>query len=227
MTLEELLRRAKLWRAGEVASGEGQSTGFEQLDALLPGGGWPSPGLVEILTAYPGIGALRLVLPALAKLSLLKHWLIWVAPPHLPYAPALQAAGVEISRLLVIDLEQAAAGTSSGLPARRAPRRGKRAASSVNDSELWAFEQALRFVDCGAALYWPGQLEALALRRLQLACEAGGSLGILFRDQGCAAQSSPASLRLALNPLAGTQEVAIEVLKCRGTPRERECRLVL
>lgn len=139
----------------------------------------------------------------------------------------MQAAGVEISRLLVIDLEQAAAGGNSGSPARRALRRGKRAASAVNDSELWAFEQALRFVDCGAALYWPGQLEALALRRLQLACEAGGSLGILFRDQGCAAQSSPASLRLALNPLAGTQEVAIEILKCRGTPRERECRLVL
>jgi len=88
MTLEELMRRARLWRAGEVSAEGGLSTGFDALDAMLPGGGWPHPGLIEILASRPGIGALRLLLPALAALGRRQQWLIWVAPPYLPNAPA-------------------------------------------------------------------------------------------------------------------------------------------
>lgn len=226
MTLEELIRRARLWRAGEVSPGSGLPTGYPPLDALLPMGGWPNPGLIEILPARPGIGALRLLLPALAALGRLQHWLIWVAPPYLPYAPALQAAGVELSRLLLVDLQ----GEAGSAAPRAAPRRRHKAPDAAADlagRELWAFEQALRFEDCGAALYWPGALEALALRRLQLACEAGHSLGVLFRAPECAAEPSPAVLRLAINPLPGTAEVQIRILKCRGSLGERECRLTL
>ena len=120
MTLEELMRRARLWRAGEVSAEGGLSTGFDALDAMLPGGGWPHPGLIEILASRPGIGALRLLLPALAALGRLQQWLIWVAPPYLPNAPALEAAGLELSRVLVIDVDGAtAAGTAARRPARR------------------------------------------------------------------------------------------------------------
>ena len=145
-----------------------------------------------------------------------------MAPPHQPYAPALQAAGVELDKVLVVEPEEARPGVSPGLapgaiPAWRKPQ----------PSELWALEQALRFTGCGAALAWVTQLEGLALRRLQLACEAGGSLGFLFRPATEAAQPSPASLRLLLTADAESAELEITIQKCRGGSQPRPCRLSL
>lgn len=206
MTLEDLIRRAKVWRAGEVPSESGLATGFPLLDAMLPGHGWPRAALTEILTDHPGIGALRLVLPALASLTRDERWLIWVAPPHIPYAPALERLGVELTRLLIVDTETPA----------------------VNDSEqmLWVFEQALRFSGCGAALAWVETIDQLRLRRLQLACEAGGSWGVMFRPLRFSQQASPASLRLSLLP-GDSGSVHVNILKCRGRLRAQRCELVL
>lgn len=211
MSLEELMRRAKVWRAGEVSSEAGLATGFPALDALLPARGWPSPGLIEILTDYRGIGALRLLVPALARLSQQQRWLIWVAPPHIPYAPALQQQGVELSRVLIVETgEEADPGSAADLAA----------------GALWTFEQALRFPGCGASLAWLDALAPLALRRLQLACEAGGTLGVIFRPARRAGQPSPAVLRLVLAPAAG-EGLCVHILKCRGSLREQDCHLIL
>src|SRR3546814_20319793 len=68
-----------------------------------------------------------------------------VAPPYLPYAPAWQAAGVDLRHLEIIDAD-----------ARNA---------------LWAFEQCLRSAACGAVLGWPLHADAQALRRLQVAAD--------------------------------------------------------
>ena len=47
---------------------------------------------MELLSEDYGIGELRLLSPALATLSSTDDRCIaWVNPPHLPYAPALQA----------------------------------------------------------------------------------------------------------------------------------------
>lgn len=210
------MRRARLWRAGEAAAEAGLSTGFAALDAVLPGSGWPFPGLVEILCGQPGSGGLRLMLPVLARLSHEPRWLVWVAPPYQPYAPALQAAGIDLRRVMVIDVTAAAAPSA---------RRG--APPAAAGDVLWAYEQALRFPGCGAALLWPSRLDGLALRRLQLACETGGTLGVLFRPGDCATQASPAALRLLLTPQPAVEALDIRILKCRGSPRARECRLPL
>ncbi len=221
MTLDEIMRRARLWRAGEASAEVGLPTGFPALDAALPAGGWPFPGLIEILSGHPGSGALRLMLPALARLAQDQRWLIWVAPPYQPYAPALQAAGIDLSRVMIVDVDDAA----TTAPARGVPRGA--APATGGDEVLWAFEQALRFPGCGAGLLWPGALEALTLRRLQLACEAGGTLGVLFRAGEFARQASPAALRLLLTPRPASDALDITVLKCRGGARARECRVAL
>ncbi len=216
MTLEEIMRRARLWRAGEAAAEPGLSTGFDALDAALPGGGWPFPGLIEILAGQPASGGgLRLLLPVLARLSREPRWLIWVAPPYQPYAPALQAAGLALRQVMVVDLATEAPGADGSA----------RPAAAAQAEVLWAFEQALRFPGCGAALLWPQEIDALRLRRLQLACEAGGTLGVLFRPAECAAQASPATLRLLLQSQSDGTELDVTLLKCRGSPRARECRL--
>src|SRR5256885_10524700 len=99
-----LLDRPDIWR-GDGLSPVGAQTlpcGFPGLDAELPGGGWPAGALTEILPAHEGIGELRLLGPALAGLSRCGLRLVWIAPPHLPYAPALAAAGIEIPDPLAV-----------------------------------------------------------------------------------------------------------------------------
>ncbi len=124
--------RPDIWRGGGFARAGAPAipSGFPALDAELPGGGWPSGALVEILPAHEGIGELRLLGPALAALTERGLRLAWIAPPHLPYAPALAAAGIDTGKLLIV----------------RAP--------SARQS-LWAAEQALASNSCGAVLVWP------------------------------------------------------------------------
>ncbi|MDH5649820.1 MAG: translesion DNA synthesis-associated protein ImuA [Gammaproteobacteria bacterium] len=191
MSLESILQRADIWRGNGLPAADSSSlaTGFPDLDALLPGGGWPQGTLTEILMPQEGVGALSIVMPALAKLSQAKRWLAWVAPPYIPYAPAMVSAGVDLSRVLLVH-----------------PR------ATVDG--LWAVEQALRSGTCGAVLAWLAGGESNTLRRLQLAAEAGNSWGILFRPEHVARQASPAAVRLKLR--AASRGVDINVIKRRG-----------
>jgi cell division inhibitor SulA len=192
MNLEQLTQRADLWRGGSTPSEESKTTGLPTgiagLEAILPRG-WPRGALTEILIPDEGIGELGLVMPALAWLSRSKRWLAWVAPPHIPYAPALVSAGVDLSRVMVVRPRASADG-------------------------LWAVEQTLRAGTCGAVLAWLTSADTAVMRRLQLAAEVGNSWGVLFRPLSMAGQSSPAALRLKLEPTA--RGLAVHVLKRRG-----------
>ena len=132
---------------------------------------------------------LSLLIPVLARLSVDPGWLAWVAPPHVPYAPALAARGVVLERLLLVQ------GVSA-------------------EEGLWAVEQAMKSGACTAVLAWTGEVRGAQLRRLQLAAEQGGCLGVLFRGRQTAAQASPAALRLRAQ--AAAPGLAVEVLKRRG-----------
>src|SRR5690348_9211926 len=103
MDLAEILQRKPIWRgAAALAPVPALSTGFPFLDAELPGRGWPTGVLTEILADVEGIGELQLLLPALARLTSAGKRVVWLAPPHVPYAPGLSAAGVDLSNLLVV-----------------------------------------------------------------------------------------------------------------------------
>lgn len=190
--LDTILQRQDLWRGAAPAAGApAVATGFPALDRELPGGGWPAGALSEVLSGTEGIGELQLVLPALARLTAAGKRVAWLAPPHLPYAPALAAAGVALDRLTVV----------------RAP--GRRDA-------LWAAEQALRSRAFHALLAWPQRPGYPELRRLAVAAEGGPAFAVLFRPLAAAEEASPARLRLALEPAA--QQVLVHVLKRRGAP---------
>jgi hypothetical protein len=203
--LAELLRHPALWRGG--AGGEipaAVPSGFRRLDERLPGGGWPLATLVELLIPSAGIGEIHLLLPALRQMSRAApgepRWIAWLAPPHLPYAPALADAGLDPARMLVIR-----------------PRAGL--------DLLWAMEQALRSGACAAALGWIGAADDRALRRLKLAAEEGRSPGFLFRPTAHREESSPAALRLVLT--AHGDGLDVEILKSRGGMPSRIDRLSL
>lgn len=194
VALDTLLAARAIWQAGRsaaIAAADGEPTGHAGLDALLPQGGWPRRALTELLLPADGVGELALLLPTLGRFTRCGGTVALVAPPYLPYAPAWQAAGVDLAQLQVI-----AAG----------PR-----------DALWAFEQCLRSGACSAVLGWPVGADAQALRRLQVAADSGDCLGFVLRDARHAANPSPAALRLEARP-ATQGGIAWQIRKCRGGP---------
>ncbi len=182
--VEALLRDPRIWRGRATPTLRGQRTGFAALDRALPGRGWPPGSLIELLPRQPGIGELALLLPALRGATQ-----SWVAPPWIPYAPALARAGIALERLLVVQPERPG-------------------------DALWALEQILRAGTSSHVLGWDNGADMRSLRRLQLAAEHGGCRLFLFRPAQQATQASPATLRLYLEPADGG--LYLRILKCRG-----------
>ena len=101
--LATLLSHPAIWRGNDVAPEPAAvPSGFADLDAVLPGRGWPQGALTELLLEREGIGELRLTLPALASLTSQRRDIVWIAPPHQPYPPALSAAGLDLARLYIV-----------------------------------------------------------------------------------------------------------------------------
>ncbi|MBY8964306.1 translesion DNA synthesis-associated protein ImuA [Algiphilus sp. NNCM1] len=188
-SLAPLLARAQLWRGNQQASVRTQSTGHPGLDALLPGGGWPVGALSEVLTPRLGCGELQLLMPWLIRLTQAGGRVALLRPPLLPYAPAFAQSGVVLSRLLVVNPEN-------------------------EEAAQWACEQSLRSGGFSAVLAWPGRIANQALRKLQLAAEAGDACGILYRNRSSLSEASPAALRLELKD--GPERLSVMVHKCRG-----------
>lgn len=197
-SLDKLLENPRVWRGQHQAQRKaGLASGYPELDRYLPGGGWPPEALTEILTEQYGIGELRLLMPALARLSAEDPrsdcsepgWIAWVAPPFQPYPPALQQSGIDLSRMLIVRPKDA---------------------SEI----LWSAEQALSSGTCAAVLFWAEILDDQASRRLQLAAEKGHSWAIAFRPMTARQQPSAAALRLELHSSA--QGTRVHILKSRG-----------
>lgn len=190
--LEQLFDSGRVWKgqAGQRAcSRQAISSGYADLDADLPDAGWRRGSLNELLIDQPGTGELRVLSPLLNRLSQQPGWILWVAPPLLPFAPALRQAGVRLSQLLLVT-----------------PADPK--------LQLWAMEQGLRSGGCSAVLGWLDHLDASMLRRLQLAAEEGDCFGFLLRSGSAAANASCAHLRMQLAPAA--RGSCLTLLKRRG-----------
>jgi hypothetical protein len=194
-TLADILADARVWRLKDASAAPTRpvwSTGCSSLDARLPGGGWPTASLIEVLLDDTGLGEVQLFLPALVESQRTSGdvpWLVWIAPPHEPYAPALAQQGIELTRLLIVR-------------------------PTTATEALWAAEQALGSGVCAAVLLWLKGTDDRWLRRLKLAAEAGGALGVLFRPERHRFESSPASLRLLMTQ--GEHETRLDLLKVQG-----------
>lgn len=165
------------------------STGYPQLDQYLPSGGWPLRAVTEILVENIAETPIWLIAPALVELGHEQRWQAWIAPTGIPYAPALEYAGINLSKMLLI----------------HPPK---------NSDLLWTIERTLGSSVCSAVLSWPHKLHGTASRRLQLAARNGRSWGLCFLSASHAAHQTMAALRLLFRP--NRQGAAITILKCRG-----------
>ena len=182
-----------LWRASQLAHSSARcvDTGHAALSLQLPGGGWPTGTLIDLLPQQQGIGELRLLRPALKQVA--KRRIVLLQPPHPPQALALAAMGLQPSQLVWIR-------------------------SSRSADALWAAEQVLRSGSCGALLLWQSHARSETLRRLHLAAQSGETLFFMLRPLAAAQDASPSPLRLSLRPAAGGIEIGF--VKRRGPQRD-------
>ena len=195
----KLLEHPALWQARRLRpEPEVFHTGFQALDDAI--GGWPKAGLLELHHDVAGIGELQLLLPLLRQLSKTENrWIVWINPPHLPCAPALEAAGIDLNKLLLVH-----------------PR--------TTEEAIWALERSLQSGTSCLTLCWFGHKalpdQSLTLsqsRRLKLAAKQGSTLCCLFRNHAALQEPSQASLRLALEPADSLQNaLAVRVCKRQG-----------
>jgi hypothetical protein len=89
---------------------------------------------------------------------------------------------------------------------------------TCRDARL-ALDQSLRAPAVGAVLCWQDRLTASTFRRLQLAGEIGGGLGILLRPTTAQRAPSFAALRILVVPIPSNdavRRIRLDLLRCRG-----------
>lgn len=184
--LEEL--HPALWRASQLARSSTRcvSTGHGALRMHLPGGGWPTASLTEIL-CVPGSGELRLLQPVFASTN--KRRVALIQPPHEPNALALAAMGLQPSQVVWIQ-----------------PKRSADA--------LWAAETVLKGGGFAGVFLWQTNARNESLRRLNLASADHDGVFFLFRPLSAAQDPSPAPLRLAVR--SAPNGIEVELIKRRG-----------
>jgi len=202
--------RDRLWRGDMLASGPiSIPSGFKALDKELPGDGWPTRCLTELLLPAPGIGEMRLLSYGLSSLACKGRQIIVLISGEdenrVPYPDGWAQLGIDTKQLVVIYTRRPA-------------------------DHLWAIEQSLRSAVFGALLAWVPQARPEALRRLQLAAANAAGLSFVFRPARVRQESTPAALRLLLSraDVEGQQRfLSVQLLKRRGPVLGRPLLLTL
>jgi len=201
------------------------SSGCPALDRILPENGFRRGTLVELLSGFPGSGAATLAFRAAACTCRDGRAAVVLDPRGEFYPPAAIAQGIEPARLIVIHPDNQA-------------------------DHTWALDQALRCPAVAVAVAWPdrtrhaprddgsrhaehggygSKLDGRTFRRLQLAVEQGGGLGLLIRPATVRNEPSWADVRLLVEPLPCvqmaprgypvpfiTRRMRVVLLRCRG-----------
>lgn len=205
-----------VWRQGRDDQAV-VSLGVAPLDDHLPGGGLFPHALHEVVAgAGPDDVAERAAATGFAAFMLARFsrqggdrspapvlWCCQGGSGHCGdlYIPGLAAYGLDHDQLLM----------ARGLSAQEV---------------LWAMEEGLACGALAAVVGEPGKLDAVALRRLQLAAEAGRTTALLLSTERALPASSPAYTRWRITPRplgpsiphasAAMFHWQVALLKCRG-----------
>ncbi len=193
--------RAALRSRADVDSLENStiSTGFPQLDALLPQQGLRRGWLVEWLTEPGSGGSLLALQVAHHCLASCSHPVLVVIDPQQVFdPPAAVSWGIPVEQLLIVQ-----------------PR---------SESETWwVWEEVLRSPVFPVAWGFLPHLPIRRHRRLQLACETGNGWGMLLRSARLSAESTWSAVQWQVEPLPShdrdplaQRRWRVSLLRCRG-----------
>ena len=167
------------------------STHNPQVDKLL-GGGFPCKGFVELLTTGERRGEISLLIHALTHVKRV----VWILPPQgfTPYAPAFEAAGIDLSRQLFV------------VPA--SPEEAFRCA-----------EAAVTSGEADAVVAWLAPLardeDRRAVSRLALACTSRNVVLFGIRPASLACLPLTADLRVQFSPVHKGPEILSRIRTLR------------
>jgi protein ImuA len=155
-------------------------TGLAAIDDLTPGGGLATGAVHEVLSraAAPSMTLAVLIARAAAK----NGWIVWCDPTGRFYPPGAAALGLPLERLVLL--------------------------RPLNDAQqIWAATECLRSAGVGACIVAPARLSFTAARKLQLAAERGGGLGLVLRDVSALNRPYAAMTRWLIGPAPGDRTV--------------------
>jgi len=170
-------------------------TGLDALDHLAPQGAWPAGAVHELLCDRRGPSPTSvMLLLARAAWSVCGGAIVWCDPDRQLYPPALAAAGIDLQRLILLRPRNSA-------------------------EQIWALGECLRCRGVGATVATVAKLSRVEARRLQLAAERGGGVGVFRRIPGRHPDHYAAATRWRVQPIPGgpdTQRWSLELIHGHG-----------
>ncbi|HEX4053750.1 MAG TPA: hypothetical protein VHX86_05760 [Tepidisphaeraceae bacterium] len=178
-------------------------TEFNALDDLAPSGAFQG-GAVHELLCHPRSLSPKSFALLLAKAAQKQGGVIvWSDPRRELHPPALSAAGIDLRHLILL----------------RCPKRS---------DELWALTECLRCRGVSATVAAIQHLSRIEARRLQLAAERGGGVGLFLRPFTQATNAHyAAATRWLVQPApadSGIQRWSVELLHGHGLRRVQSSR---
>jgi protein ImuA len=182
----------------KVSGARGFRSGVSGIDELAPEGALVRGAVHEILSeAKAGEGKFFAAVMARAAcgmgdspMSSMKNTggspvalpLVWCDPKKELYPPALASLGIDLRNVYVLHPKDEA-------------------------DEAWAVAECLKCRGVGAVIASPGRLSRVVARKLQLAAEVGGTVGILLRPVGRGSEIYAAATRWLVAPCPGERTV--------------------
>jgi len=177
-TDKDALRRALSAKIQSHARGRSFRTELEELDSLAPGGAFQGGAVHELLwprkAATPTSFALLLARAAAKN----RGAIAWSDPERELYLPAISAAGIKLEHLILLR-------------------------SANRNDQLWALAECLRCRGISATVASIEKLNQIEARRLQLAAEHGGGVGIFMRPQRATGGAYAAATRWLIQSTPG------------------------
>lgn len=174
------------------------STGCRALDERLPEGGVRRGTLVEWLSDSPGCGATQFALRTAREVQ--GDGAIIVVDRTGMFYPPAAVCQIDLANVIIVH-------------------------PADEQDEEWVLDQALRCEHTAAVLAWPRRIDDRAFRRLQLAAERSGALGLLIRSATTIGEPSWAEVRVQISPqtkrppddpLLRNWQMKVRLLRCRG-----------
>ena len=161
------------------------STGCLAMDACLPAGGYVPGTVIEYLRSTSGCGATYLAFTAAAAALRASEdkYLVIVDTNHQLYPPALLCHQISLQRVIWVRPESQA-------------------------DAVWATDQALRTTAVAAVVADLDVLDERDARRLQLAAERGGGVGLLLRNLSARRMPSWAEVQWVVRSLLPTAKMS-------------------